>query len=444
MRRSFSSLCLASIACALILQHPGTAIAASDERVLHSFGGPPGDGTEPLAGLIDVNGTLYGTTIYGGANDDGMVFSVDQTTGAETVVYSFCSEQNCKDGWEPLASLVDVSGMLYGTTHSGGADLSKKCTYVDIDSCGTVFSIDPTTDTESVLHSFTSYRSDGSQPNAGLIDLKGTLYGTTLSGGSYTKNCGVGPNGYPLGCGTVFALDPKTGADRVLHSFPNNRMDGNGPVAGLIEVDGVLYGTTLTGGRNQGCSPIEGNGCGAVFSVDPKTGAETVLYSFCSQKKCADGEWPYASLVDVNGTLYGTTWTGGANSNSELCGGGDGVVGCGTVFSLDPTTGDETVIYSFCSQKKCTDGADPKANLINVNGMLYGTTGSGGIHGGGTVFSLDPGTGKETVVYSFCSKQNCADGWFPSAALTNVNGTLYGTTAGGGAFEVGTVFAVTP
>jgi uncharacterized repeat protein (TIGR03803 family) len=113
-------------------------------------------------------------------------------------------------------------------------------------------------------------------------------------------------------------------------------------------------------------------------------------------------------------------------------------------FSLDPNTGKETVVYSFCSQKKCADGTLPKGGLIDVKGTLYGTTGLGGAYGGGTVFSLDPSTGKETVLYSFCRKKNCTDGWLPSASLVDVKGILYGTTDGGGAYEVGTVFAVTP
>jgi uncharacterized repeat protein (TIGR03803 family) len=372
------------------------------------------------------------------------VFSVNPTTGAETVLYSFCSEQDCTDGWEVSGGLIDLNGTLYGATYSGGAERSKKCLVGQIGFCGTVFSLNPATGTETVLHSFSSYHKDGSQPAVGLIDVKGMLYGTTLSGGSYTKNCGYGPNGYLLGCGTVFALDPTTGADRVLHSFQDNGTDGYDPSASLIDVNGMLYGTTETGGEHFGCGRIEGDGCGTVFSIDPKTGAETVLYSFCSQKKCADGAWPVASLIDVNGMLYGTTWYGGTNSNSELCGDGDGVVGCGTVFSLNPTTGKETVVYSFCSQKKCADGTLPKGGLIDVKGTLYGTTGLGGAYGGGTVFSLDPSTGKETVVYSFCSEKNCTDGWLPSADLIEVKGTLYGTTDGGGAFEVGTVFAVTP
>ena len=68
--------------------------------------------------------------------------------------------------------------------------------------------------------------------------------------------------------------------------------------------------------------------------------------------------------------------------------GGCGSYGCGTVFSLDPNTGAEKVLHSFCSQQNCTDGQSPYAGLIDVNGVLFGTTYGGGAYGFGTVFAL--------------------------------------------------------
>ena len=136
---------------------------------------------------------------------------------------------------------------------------------------------------------------------------------------------------------------------------------------------GILYGTTYVGG-GTGCG---GYGCGTVFSLDPSTGTETVLHSFGNG---TDGANPSASLIDVKGTLYGTTSTGGGTG----CHG----YGCGTVFSLDPSTGAETVLYSFCCRRNCTDGANPYASLTAVNGKFYGTTESGGAYGYGTVFVL--------------------------------------------------------
>jgi uncharacterized repeat protein (TIGR03803 family) len=77
---------------------------------------------------------------------------------------------------------------------------------------------------------------------------------------------------------------------------------------------------------------------------------------------------------------------------------------------------------------------------------LYGTTEQGGAYGYGTVFKVDPKTGAESVVYSFCSGGGtCADGAYPWAgSLINVSGTLYGTTSSGGKIGVGTVFKIVP
>lgn len=264
---------------------------------------------------------------------------------------------------------------------------------------------------------------DGALPVAGLIDVNGTLYGTTQDGGV----AGIGKS-----LGTVFSFNPSTRAESVLYSFCSlqNCADGAYPSAGLLEVNSTLYGTTQEGGSAQQ---------GTVFALDPSNNMETVLYSFCSLKSCADGRFPMASLIEVNGTLYGTTQSDGANAY-------DG----GTVFGLDPATGTETVLHSFCSQrihKRCVDGASPVASLIDVNGTLYGTTQQGGESCGkgsggcGTVFSLDPQTGSETVVFAF---EGRPDGAMPYAGLIELKGKLYGTTANGGSNGYGSVFSIRP
>ena len=140
-------------------------------QVVYSFQGGS-DGVNPRAGLIDMKGTLYGTTVAGGALGAGTVFSVTQG-GKENVVHNFGA---ANDGTDPRAGLIDVAGTLYGTTSGGGSDSCYGSSYPN---CGTVFSITPG-GAENVLHSFAGhYKSDGSYPYASLIDVKGTFYGTT-------------------------------------------------------------------------------------------------------------------------------------------------------------------------------------------------------------------------------------------------------------------------
>jgi uncharacterized repeat protein (TIGR03803 family) len=210
-----------------------------------------------------------------------------------------------------------------------------------------------------LLYSFAG--KDGSTPLAGLVDLKGTLYGTTQNGGAIA--CG----GNQEGCGTVFSITT-SGKETVLHSFGHSG-DGQYPNAGLVDVNGMLYGTTSFGGAGCGSS-----GCGTVFSITT-SGKETVRHSFGSS---GDGRNPEAGLVNVNGMLYGTTENGGTGSCEND--------GCGTVFSV-ATSGKETVLHRFGVDG---DGALPEAGLTDIDGTLYGTTVSYGLNGFGTVFYIKP------------------------------------------------------
>jgi uncharacterized repeat protein (TIGR03803 family) len=173
------------------------------EQVLHSFGSGI-DGAYPHARLIfDAVGNLYGTTGGGGLWGYGTVFELAPTVGGgwmETVLYSFCWQTNCADGWMPDAGLIfDAAGNLYGTTYYGGA----------YNYSGTVFELTPAAGggwTERVLYSFGS-GTDGASPQAGLIfDASGNFYGTTYSGGTYNY-------------GTAFELTPVYPCAKCSHSM---------------------------------------------------------------------------------------------------------------------------------------------------------------------------------------------------------------------------------
>jgi uncharacterized repeat protein (TIGR03803 family) len=372
-----------------------SAIAAltnsKNYKVLYSFGASP-DGNYPHSDLIGAGGTFYGTTFAGGANycgssTCGTVFSTT-TGGAEKVLHSF---GNGTDGFFPFAGLTIVDGTLYGTTGNGGA--------YNAGTGGTVFSI-TTTGTEKVLHSFGS-GSDGSGPTADLINVGGTLYSTTEEGGASNA-------------GTVFSITT-SGTEKVLYSFTGGT-DGDRPQTGLTDVGGKLYGTTFGGGAHNE---------GTVFSITTQ-GRERVLHSF--RANGTDGELPEAGLTDVRGTLYGTTIAGGGS----VCANG---YGCGTVFSIT-TDGTEKLLYSFGGGH---DGASP-GGLTNVKGTLYGTTAGGGTQNGGTIFSVTMG-GVENVLHRFGES---ADGFQPLANMHYKGGSLVGTTYLGGAYGVGTIFSMRP
>jgi uncharacterized repeat protein (TIGR03803 family) len=323
--------------------------------MLYSFCSQSGctDGAQPYATLVQaINGNFYGTTEFGGANNDGSVFSITPSD-VLTTLYSFCSQSGCTDGLGPTEALLQAANQnLYGTTVLGGANNG-----------GTVFEI-TANGTLKTLYNFCSQSgcTDGLGPAALIQATNGNFYGTTANGGA-------------LGYGTVFEVTP-SGTLTTLYSFCSQTgcADGKYPAAALVQAtDGDFYGTTNQGGANRG-KPY-----GTVFKVTA-SGALTTLHSFDS----TDGASPSAPLIQAtDGNFYGTTYFGGANPN-----------GYGTVFKITPS-GAVTTLHSFQSR----EGSNSYAGLIQAtNGNFYGTTRFGGANnacsgGCGTVFSLSVGLG---------------------------------------------------
>jgi uncharacterized repeat protein (TIGR03803 family) len=193
------------------------------ETVLHSFSGANGRFPYVYGGLIrDANGNFYGTSLAGGASDQGVVFKLN-AAGREIILHTFTGGA---DGGYPYAGLVmDEKGNLYGTTYMGGASGQ-----------GTIFRVTQG-GKETVLYTFTG-GADGGNPAARLLrDKKGNFFGTTYYGGA--SNSGV-----------VFKLD-KNHNLTVLHSF-DYANDGGYPTARLIrDASGNLYGTASAGGASN-------------------------------------------------------------------------------------------------------------------------------------------------------------------------------------------------
>lgn len=399
------------------------------------------------------------------------------------VLHDFCSVRLCNDGANPQSSLIiDGNGTLYGTTTGGGGEP---------DGGGVVFALVPGGQhggwTSKALHIF-PYETE---PRGNLImDTAGDLYGSTQDG--------------------IYELLPNgTRWNRILktlYTFPSPGTNGYFPAAGLTyqgAASGLLYdgssplfGTTLEGGINNFYG-------GVVFELTPKgtTWTEIPLYSFCAQAQCADGQEPFAGLLmDASGNLYGVSRFGGAHDDGtafelaensggwsetvlhDFCArkncadggssdaafisdgagnlyaagsGGEAKRGCcGTVFQITPNGSQSpySVIYNFCSEGNCRDGADPYYSTLirDSAGTFYGTTQSGGHglydehhEGGGTIFALR-GTSLQ-VLYQFCRKSGCEDGEYPMAGLVmDSAGDLFGTTSQGGKYGAGVVFELTP
>jgi uncharacterized repeat protein (TIGR03803 family) len=372
------------------------ADAAFEFKVLHSFTGGK-DGGQPSAGLVsDAAGNLYGTTEFGGdlscnaPSGCGTVFRVDKA-GHETVLHSF---KLGTDGAVPAGDLLLASdGTLYGTTAYGGGSSNCK------NGCGTVFKVGKT-GKEAVLYKFAG--TDGSLPNGSLAqDKDGNLYGTTMYGGG-NDGTGVGvafkldklgkettlhafggtgdigdPTGEvvldaqgnlygtawgPGGTGGVWKINTAR-KETVLYLFTGGT-DGGNPMGGVVlGINGDLYGTASEGGAYNS---------GVLFQLN-KAGVETVLYSFGAWPD--DGTSPQAApVLDNAGNLYGTTELGGYAS-------------AGIVYKIDKA-GKETVPHNFEEEN---DGGKLYGRVIrDSSGNLYGVTAAYGKYGYGVVFKISP------------------------------------------------------
>jgi uncharacterized repeat protein (TIGR03803 family) len=452
LRMSVSNSATRKLSLAVLLTAGAVALSAAvcgaaTLDTLYSFCGKANckDGANPLSGLImDGRGNLYGTAADGGtSNVNGTIFELAYNSETGGWIYLrlhiFCKHDGyaCTDGSSPTGRLaIDVNGDLYGTTEEGG------------DGGGLIFELVPNADRSrwqyKTLYRFchqTDSCTDGESPSLGLT-YQGAASGAPYDGVSPLY--GATQFGGVNGSGAVFRLTPVDGKwkEKVIFSFcPEDQCTNNyEPLGGLImDGNGNLFGAT---GQAYASAP------GTIFELVPgrKDGwRETTLYSFCRQQKCADGNGPGSLMMDGQGNLYGTTEFGGAND-------------WGVVFKLVPnaTNSEYSVLYNFCSQANCADGASGSSDLVmDVSGNLYGMTEYGGGHdidmigsGGGTVFRLSH-SGSLKVLHAFCGKPDCTDGEYPSTGLLLDNsGHLFGTSLIGGENQRidygGTIFEITP
>jgi uncharacterized repeat protein (TIGR03803 family) len=356
------------------------------------------DGEQPVCGLVISGNALYGTAL-GGRSGSGTVFAVNTDGSGFTNLYNFTATSvdpsgtpTNSDGNYPTEIILS-GNTLYGTTGYGG-----------VSGQGTVFAVNTDGSGFTVLRNFTV--SDG-RTGGKLILSGGTLYGAAGSGGSFSS-------------GTVFAVNTDGSGFTNLYSFtatsvdpsgtPTNS-DGDWPYGGLLLSGNTLYGTARAGGLGNN---------GTIFKIKTSGSGFTVLDNFGGE---IGGCNPYAGLLLLGNTLYGTTSGGGST-------------GPGTVFKINTDGSGYTNLYNF----SYSYGMQPHSGLVLSGNLLYGTTWSGGSSGYGTVFRMDTNGQSFATIYNFTGG---ADGGNPDGTLLSVGVTLYGTTTGlNDPSGYGTVFKV--
>jgi len=331
---------------------------------------------------------LWGMTREGGQYSAGVIFSTDGSGDNYTVERSFYRI----DGGNPVqvALLPANDGMLYGMASAGG-----------VHKAGVLFQYDPVTSTYVKRFEFDGM--NGSTPHGSLIQAgDDKLYGMTCNGGAHDM-------------GVLFQYDPVSSVYIKKLDFDGTGK-GSNPRGALVQAtDGMLYGTTSSGGAH---------GKGVLFQYNPITSSYSKKFDFDG----TNGISPRTSLVQANdGMLYGMTYEGGANY-------------IGVVFQYDPVT-------STCIKKFDFDGTPngclPYGSLIQAaDGMLYGMAARGGMNDQGVIFQYNPATSVYTKKFDFAGTAN---GTGPlGSLLQHSDGTLYGLTAAGGAIGNGVLFRFDP
>ena len=397
----------------MLLSQPD-AYAQSSYTLLHKF---HSGARLPIGRLVEgPDGSLYGTTLFGGeplgpTGGGGTIFALRPRPDGSWFFETLHHLRPGLHGGQPAGGLTLArDGSLYGIATIRGLPLPALAT-------ATVFRMSPSGSLAAV-HVFPGERIgvDGEDPVGRLLEASdGNLYGATCNAGRY------GPQS------TIFRLRPD-GSITTLHSFRYNEthnlslafnpLDGWCPMTQLTEVDGLLYGTAVGGGRSIPFFP-QFPPSGTLFRLDPRStpAPPTLLHTFHG----LDGAYPTGAMTPgASGDFFGTTVAGG-------------LFGHGVIYRRD-ASGVVRTVHTFSG----SDGSSPFGSLLrSSDGALYGTTLRGGL-GHGTVFRV--GAAGFSTLHRFTG----SDGSGPVEVMQARDGNFYGATARGGPGGGGTLFRVRP
>ena len=344
-------------------------LTTGKDSVVLNFDSLDGRYPQGNVALDPVNELVYGMTRYGGAGDNGVLFSYDPFTHKDSTQVML----NITYGANPiLGGPVYYNNMFYGMTFDGGAS-----------GYGVLYAFNPVNGKDSILVDFQGGLGHEMYPYGTTVTpYKGMIYGMTNYGADANND------------GSIFRYDPATGKDSLVVVF--DTLNGEEPGEGGLTLDpknNLLYGMTLYGGKNL---------WGDIISYDPITGKDSEYVAFDS----AHGRFPYGNLTydSTNGMFYGMTGNGGPKD-------------FGVLFRFNPVTGKDTVLVYFDS----THGSYPYGNLtFDTSGMMYGLTLGGGPSNDGVMFRFNPVTNKDTVLLNFTGPNGAS----PTGSLTLVHQQL--------------------
>lgn len=324
-------------------------------------------GSSPQCGVIEgIDSKIYGTCTSGGSNSIGTLFSYDIVGNTFTALFHFV----LATGSQPIGTILQdaITGKIYGTTRLGGTNSNgvifefnltgnvytvlrnnteqnygqmqiKNNILYGLTTGGSFFKFDLTTNVYTSIKQM--QKSNGSSLTGLIRGSNGLLYGSSTGGGTN-------------GGGVIFSFDIKKRIYTKLYDFTSTDKQ---QISTVYEHNKRLYGVTRFGG-------VDSNGnatnFGTIYEYNIENNFYTRLHSFNSTQ----GANPYASLIQVNNILYGTTSQGGANSG-------------GTIFKYDLTTKTFTHLIDFPNGS--WNASVTAEFIVYTNNILYCISATGGI-----------------------------------------------------------------
>ena len=372
---------------------PATNIYTKKLDFTGNGGAVPGSNAQNSLRLY--NGKMYGTTLQGGANGQGVVFEWDPSTNIYTDLY----DGNSGTGAYFYNNVTVYNNKIYCMSHQGAANNG-----------GALYAIDPTLPNGSnttVIKVFDN--ASGLNPNNNeMIVYNNKLYGCLNQNGANA-------------CGTLFELNPTGDVFTKLVDF-NFTPTGAGPLAKL-----VLNGTKFLGFCNTGGI----NGRGVIFEWDPATPTTVVKkYDFGVDNNDNPIYPGNATFTLFNSKFYATTYNGGFTNQ-------------GTIIEYDYAANTLTKRKDFNAAE---NGRIPYGRPVLLNGKIYGTCIAGPQEPGssGCIWEFDPSTSLYSRKFLFDYTNNSANGSGPTSSPVVYNGKLYGTTSTGGNTGRGVFYSFDP
>ena len=438
------SFALVVFALAAVLR--GEAQAPFQLSTIHYFGSA-GDGTSPVGNLVaGPTGAIFGVTQNGGMNNsnNGKFFALLPAGGNSYIfsnLYNFTGGTN--DGGHPVGDLtIHIDGQIGNLAANPGKLPTKANPQGGQSGSGSTVSSQTTTggaNGNGTFYSFKIYPTDPKNPifieiladllasrpplpTNPVVKVEGKIEPAIVTSG----NTLYGVNVDSIGDGVVYSINTNGTGYTVLQGFGDSQStNGFYPNYSLTLSGNTLYGTAREGGTGGGL------GNGTVFSVNTDGSNYTVLHTFTNG---ADGSQPRGGMLLSGNTLYGTTFHGGTNYN-------------GTVFKMNTNGSNYQVIEAFGGYYGAA--GEPEGDLVLSGNTLYGTLSVGGAGDGGSVYSINTDGSNYADLYSFSYPTDNgsgintnSDGCFPTAGLLLSGNTLLGTTPSGGIYGGGTVFSL--